>query len=252
MADLARKVAQRVIQLTVWNDDQPSQHSVVSKVADRHIEAKMGWDGKFVGKDARLQWSRASWNLEELPQKGKKKLRTATLQNPSSHGYLDWYIPGNILQIAKLSSSDDYDKIKSKIEDAYKEAGDKSAESKHDRERDTWEKSKEWVTKLKWYENQVFYLEVTPEGVEDFTAEAKDFTVKVEWGNFSAYAPYSDLTLHDPHYTQYEAKSPGAGRKFYKLLKADPNALKSVAWNTFSDWLRKNGVGYDMHFSQWT
>lgn len=222
---------------------------IVARVVDRFADSH--WDGKFVGKDARLSWSRATFMLEELPQKGKKKLRQATLQNPSSHGYLDWFIPGNILNIAKLSAGDDYDRIKSKIEDAYQEAGKRSAESKYDREKDAWEKSKDWVVKLQWYENQVFFLEVTPEGVEPFTAEAKDFTVKVEWGNFKAYSPDSDLQLSDPHYTMYEAKSPGAGRKFYKLMKADPDALKSVAWNNFDEFLKKNGVGYDIHFSQW-
>jgi len=226
-----------------------SQHLLVSRVYDRFAEAR--WDGKFVGKDARLVWSRHTWLLEELPQKGKKKLRSATLRNPSEFGYLDWWIPGNILNMAKLSTSDDYDKIKSKLEDAYKEAGERTEKSSRDREREGWEKQKDWVQKLKWYENQVFYLEVTPEGVDPFTAEGKDFKVSVEWGNFKAYSPDSDFQQSDPHYTLCEAKSPGAGRKFFKLMKADPNALKGVSWNGFSDFLKKNGVGYDLHFSQW-
>jgi hypothetical protein len=227
-----------------------SDKTIVARVVTRFADAH--WDGKFVGKDARLQWSDATWVLEELPQKGKKKLRHANLQNPYHMGHLDWWIPGNILNLAKLSTSDDYDKIKSKIEDAYKEAGKRSAESDRESERAAWEKTKDWVEKIKWYENQVFYLEVTPEGVESFTAEGKDFTVKVEWGNFKAYSPNSDFQQMDPHYTLYEAKSAGAGRKFYKILKADPNALKSVAWNGFDEFLKKNGVGYDIHFSQWT
>lgn len=222
---------------------------IISRVVDRFAMDR--WDGKFVGRDVRLQWSRATWLVEELPQKGKKKLRTATLQNPSSHGYLDWWIPGNILNMAKLSTSDDYDKVKKKIEDAYEEAAKRTEKDATDRERQGWEQNKKWVQKLKWYENQVFYLNVTPEGVESFTAEGKDFKVKVEWGNFKAYSPDSDFQQSDPHYTMYEAKSPGAGRKFYKLMKADPDALKSLNWNQFGDFLKKNGVAYDLHFSQW-
>jgi hypothetical protein len=227
-----------------------SDKTIASKVVTRFAEAR--WDGKFVGKDARLQWSRATWLLEELPQKGKKKLRKATLQNPSLHGAMDWWIPGNILNLAGLSTGDDYDKVKSKLEDAYVEAAKRTEEGAKDRERQGWEQNKEWIQKLVWYESPVFYLEVTPEGVESFTAEGKDFTVKVEWGNFEAYSPNSDLQQSDPHYTLYEAKSAGAGRKFFKILKADPNALKSVAWNGFDEFLKKNGVGYDIHFSQWT
>ncbi len=223
-------------------------HLIASKVADRFAAAS--WDGKFVGTDARLMWSRASWFLEELPQKGKKKLRSATLQNPSLHGHLDWFIPGNILEIAKLSTGDNYERIKAKIEAAYKEAGARSGKA-GSREQAEWERSKSWVDRLQWYENLVFYLEVTPEGVDSFTVEGKDFTCKVEWGNFKAYSPNSDMQLSDPHYSYYDAKSPGAGRKFFKLMKADPDALKSVTWMAFSDFLRKNGVGYDTHHSQW-
>ena len=222
---------------------------LVARVTDRFAQGR--WDGKLIGKNARLQWDRNLFSLEELPQKGKKKLRKATLQNPSSHGDLDWFIPGNILNLAKISTSDDFDAIKKKIETSYKEAGQKSAESKYDRQRDAWEKNQKWVKQLKWYEEQVFYLEVVPEGVEPFTVEGKDFQMKVQWGNFEAYSPSSNFESHDPSYSVYEATSAGAGRKCYKTLKADPDQLKSVAWNSLTDWFKKNGIGYDIHHSVW-
>jgi len=227
-----------------------SDKLIVARVVDRFADSH--WDGKFIGKDARLQWSRATFMLEELPQKGKKKLRQATLQNPSaySHRGTDWWIPGNILNFAKLSSGDDYDKIKSKIEAAFEMARKKASEGNAE-EKAYYEANKRWMDEIQWYEHPVFFLNVAPEGVESFTAEGKDFTVKVEWGNFKAYNPDSDFQQADPYYTLYEAKSPGAGRKFYKIMKADPDALKSVAWNNFDEFLKKNGVGYDIHFSQW-
>lgn len=37
-------------------------------------------EGKFIGRDARLTWWRHGWKLEELPQKGKRKLRLCELK----------------------------------------------------------------------------------------------------------------------------------------------------------------------------
>lgn len=224
---------------------------MVGRTVERFKEAT-GWDGKFVGKDVRLVWSRHVFKLEELPQKGKKKLQAAEIQNPSTYGGFDYYIPGNILMFAKLSPSDDYDKIKKKIEDAYAEAHDRTLKGRNEKEKEQLQDGKSWISQVKWYENQVFYLNVIPEGVDDFTAEGKDFNVKVTWTSFGSYSPDSDFQQSDPHYTKYVSKSPTAARKFYLLLKQDPNALKSIAWSKFGDWLDKQKVPYDIRFSQWT
>jgi len=228
-----------------------SDKTIAARVADRF--ARANWDGKFVGKNARLQWSRAKFFLEELPQKGKKKLRQADIQNPywAGHQGTDWWIPENLLHFAKLASSDDYDRIKDKIEKAYEEAKKRTAESTRPAEKDYYEKNKRWIDEIKWYEHLVFYLEVVPENVEPYTVEGKDFTVSVEWGTFKAYSPNSDFAQSDPHYTYYEASAPTAGRKLYKLLKEDPNALKAISWMDFGDWLTKNKIGYDTHHSVW-
>lgn len=57
--------------------------SLASTVVARFKEAR-AWDDKFVGKNARLSWSRATWLLEELPQKGKKK------QDPNALKSVPW------------------------------------------------------------------------------------------------------------------------------------------------------------------
>lgn len=223
---------------------------ISERVARRYHQAS-SWDGKFVGKNARLQWSRHSWLLEELPIKGKKKLKKATLQNPSSHGYFDWWIPGNILMLAKLGPNDDYADIKKKVREAYDEAYERTKNGTNQREKDHLAKS-EWVTELQWYESEVFYLNVIPEGTEPFTAEGKDFSLKVRWDKFESYSPNSDFQQADPHYTKYESSSPTAARKLFNLLKANPKALDGVAWTSFGDWLKKNKVQYDIHHSQWS
>lgn len=231
--------------------------SLPERVASRFVAQRvtaMGVEGKIVGKDCRLSWSRDRWLLEELPQKGKRKLRVAEMQN--AHGIIgargisgaDGLMPQNIILKSKPGTGDSYESIKKKIETAMEEASEKLAELNKDNDQHL-----AWVPKAsKWYENEVYFLEVVPEDVEPFTVEGKDFSVKVTWTTFSSYSPNSDLQQMDPHYTTYDEKSPGAARKLYMTLKTDPTALKSVSWNDFGKWLNTKKIGYETHHSQWT
>lgn len=109
----------------------------------------------------------------------------------------------------------------------------------------------DWVEGLKWYEHQVFYLEVIPENAEPFKAEGEDFTVDVSWSRFRAYSPQSDFNQSDPFYMSLESKSPTAARKLYNLLKTDPKALKSTPYSKFEEWLRTQKIPYDHGSSSW-
>ena len=224
------------------------------RVVARFLKRAYGERKKFLGKDVRLRWNDRGWLLEELPQKGKKKLKKATLENICTRyggqPNFDAYIPGNILRRADLSSSDNYDTIKRKILEAYEVA---AVESLDKMSPEQVEKGRGWtfLKDEKWYENEVFYLNVVPEGIEPFVVEGKDFKVQVTWTSFESYSPNSDFQQMDPHYTMYESSSATAARKFYMMLKADPSALKSVTWNEFDNWMKNNKIGYEIHFSQW-
>jgi hypothetical protein len=152
---------------------------------------------------------------------------------------------------AKLSPSDDYSDIKKKLEDAYQEAIERT---KKDTQRGGAEylAKNDWVLKIKWYEDDVFYLNVIPEGVEKFTVEGKDFTISVAWDSFKSYSPNSDFQQSDPHYTYYAQRSPTGARKLYMILKTDPNQLKSVSWVQLGDWFTKQKVPYESHHSTWS
>lgn len=214
---------------------------------------KQAYDSdKLIGQNARLTWSRHEWLLEELPQKGKKKLRRCSWDNLDGRGWQEraWnrLIPFNILRDAGVKKSDDYDDIKKKLSEALTQAATKITEELS-AERDM--KSNWVVDSVKGHEEQVHYLKVTPEGTDPFTAEGKDFKVEVSWTSFKAYDPDADFHNHDPTYTMYEASSAAAGRKLYQILNGDPKALNNVAWTQFSNWLNKNKVGYRTHFSQY-
>ena len=208
------------------------------------------WKGKLLGPEFRLQWNRDEWLLEELPQKGKKKLRIAKMSNMggrySSKGNFDALIPENILRVAHVSPSDTFDHVKEKIEKAMRAASEETLKKK------SAEGDKSWdfiLQACRWDEEQVYFTKVMPEGMEPLQVKAKDFEMKVEWTDFKAYSPDSDFQSHDPSYTLCQASSPGAARKLYQMAKEDPSLLAHVPWTEFKSWLDKNKIGSATHFS---
>ncbi len=220
------------------------------RVAARFQRKIAAWEGKLVGKEWRLTWSMRSWKLEELPAKGKRKLRVCTMQNHTDLGWLpstSAFIPENILHEGHVSTGDTFEAVKEKIQVAMGKAGQENVLKL----KKPLDHGDEWLTNPRWNEDLVYFLEVMPEGVEPFTVEGKDYTVSVEWGKFEAYDPKADLQNHDPSYTKYESSSPQAARKMYQTLRANPDSLKSVDWNKFDEWMKANKIGYKIHFSQW-
>jgi hypothetical protein len=102
-----------------------------------------------------------------------------------------------------------------------------------------------------YWESQVHFLQVEPTDSKPFIVEGKDFKVDVSWTDYKAYSPSSDFQQADPHYTLYTQTSAAAARKLYKILRADPEALKTIGWGAFKNWLDKNGIGCDTQFSVW-
>ena len=209
------------------------------------------WDGSFVTPTARFTWTIHEYKLEELPQKGKKRLKVSSMQNPwgivgHGRGAPNDFIANNIIMRAKLSKTDNFDRIKDKLDREFKNAIE-VAKRDHT---DWWEKNS-WLDNLRWTDDSVHYLKVVPEGTDPIVAKGRDFTVNSEWTKFSAYDPGADFHSHDPSYTQYASKSPAAARKLYKILKADPKALARLSWGDFRGWLNKNKIAFDTNFSSW-
>jgi hypothetical protein len=223
----------------------------LSRQLEEALVEGRGWDGKLVGSNWRLQWSRAAWSLEELPTKGgPRKVRHAELQNPlypslSGTREGDNFLPENILRDAGINKNDTYDQVKSKITSAMNKAMERAHENP----------KLSWVKIYPWGESSRGAVMVTPEGADKIEAEGKDFTLTSEFDKFSAYSPGSTMSYApdgDPHYTQIHQKSAGAARKLYGILKKDPKVLANVSWKDLDDWLKKAGVAYDYAFSQWS
>lgn len=208
-----------------------------------------GMDGKMVGNGWRLKWNDYQFELEELPAKGKMKLRVSTLVNPYYYTKFDAWLPQNVLNFyGKVTPSDSFDAVKDKIIAAI--TSDKALADVRSKATPGYDPMSQ-LSRLKWDENLVHYLSVVPENVEPFTVEGKDFSVKVAWLEFKSYSPSSDLEQSDPHYTIIKSSAPASARKLYQMLKANPNALRGIAWSDFDDWLKANKINYKYEHSVW-
>jgi hypothetical protein len=208
------------------------------------------WDGEIQGQHIRFQWvdrSERQYRLTEMPMPGKKRLRVRSGGFPAwlggsqkrEYGFL---LMANVAPRIKASMT--YEQAASEIDKRMKElvaeSNDKSSEPKQEQD----------LISGPW-ETLVFYLEVEPADMKPFVVDAKDFKVSVGWDKFEAYDPSSIFEQSDPFYTKYQSKSPTAARKMYKVLNADPDALKNVSWSDFGGWMRRSGISYDSHSSQW-
>jgi hypothetical protein len=224
--------------------------NIVRRVFDRFVK-QASWDGKLVGKDFRLTWDYYTWKLEELPQKGKKKLRVATHRTflelgSSSEVNASAFIPENILRAKHVSSSDSYDNVKDKVQEAFLEAA-KEVMEQTDRAREHLK----YLLDSKWDEDNVHFLQVTPENVEPFTTKGKDFAVYVSWTEFEATSPQSDFQQSDPYYSKIVSTAAASARKLYQTLKANPGAISGISYDKFDDWLKGQKINYKYEHSVW-
>lgn len=206
-------------------------------------------EGKMSGNGWRLTWNDYLFKLEELPAKGKMKLRVSTLENPYYSTRFDAWLPDNVLNFyGKVSPSDSFDAVKAKILAAI--FSDKAIADVRGHAKPGYDPRGD-LSRVKWEEFLVHYTNVVPENVEPFVAKGKDFSVKAEWLKFQSYSPSSDFQQADPHYTIIKSSAPASARKLYQMLKANPNVLRGVAWSDFDKWLKANKINYKYEHSVW-
>lgn len=224
--------------------------------------AEPRWTNTVAGEKARIRWNthpRHQIVIEELPVKGKKRLRRAEYWASSAFGHVthmpNAFMVENLMRDMKPSPSMSFEQavaaFKAAIQAATVEvdAGSGRRGQGDDRPLADWEKTQLGRAPSI---SEVFYLEVEPADYSPLSVKGKDFTMASEWGEFKAYSPNSDFQQMDPHYSVKVQKSAGAARKLFKMLKADPDALRGISWSVLGDWLDKNGIGFNTNHSQWT
>jgi hypothetical protein len=208
------------------------------------------WDGEIQGEHMRLQWADSrerNYRLTEMPVPGKKRLRVRSGGFPawlggSQKSEYNFLLMANVVRGIRASMT--YDQVAAEIDRRIKELIEESNQKAQEPRPEKDLMSGPWET-------LVFYLEVEPANMKAFIVDGKDFKLEVSWDSFKAYSPSSDFQQSDPHYSVIVNASRQGSRKLYKVLKADPNAMRAVSWDGLTDWLRRNGIGYDTHHSQW-
>jgi hypothetical protein len=207
---------------------------------------------KYVGEAFRLSWNDYEYELEEAPAKGKRSLRVATLRNPQSQVLSRRaFLWQNVMRNVKLSPSDSYETVKDKLMMAMGKAYDLYMSDEPEAA-----KKNTWIGQsLKWYENTRGSVKFVPEASGPIEVKGKDFSFTAKYDGFIAYSPSSTMNHPgdgDPHYTGYESSSAASARKLYGMVAKDPKLFADMRWSDFDAWLRKNKIGFEYRFSQWT
>jgi len=197
-------------------------------------------EGKIIGNGMRMRWGRFFLLLEELPTKGKKKLKLfdVSIWNGADDSYFN--MP-NLLKEANISKSSSYDRAKKSLEDAAEVLIEAAMGRGYDA-------TPNWIGLS---EEAVHYLNVNPEDALPMDVKAKDFSIISEWTKFEWKTYDSEPHSMDPSYSVIESSSPASARKLYKILKSNPTALSGVNSYDFTKWLDKNGIKYKQWSSQW-
>jgi len=211
--------------------------------------------------------------VQEMPGKPvKRRLRKRTYNTGQ---YVQWFHPGsaflmeNIKNDAKLSSGMGFDQVVSAMDKALEDAKDRLiAESLELVEKYPREKyphaayqvySEADFTKLGFprsivWNDEVSFLEVEPANYKPVQFRGKDFGGTAKWNEFKFYADKDDdefMRQTEGMQAFYKSLSAGGARKLFKLLKADPEAVKAMNESQFKDFLNRNKIGYDYVPTVW-
>lgn len=206
------------------------------------------WDKTLSNDNVRVRWNDDLILIEELPGKPvKRKVRKAFLD--FFHYYRsDGLLVVNVIRKFKVSASSTFDRVLAELNEATIAELDRLATTGY---AGPWIENAKQSAGKPWIDT-ISFLEVEPKDYKPMTVKGYDFVLTSEWTKFSAYSPNSDFQQTDPYYTVYQQKSPGAARRLFQILKADPTLLKNISWGRgLSDWLTKAGIGYESHSSSW-
>lgn len=170
--------------------------------------------------------------LEELPGKPvKRKVRYMVAEmSPATRWGGSRFLAVNLFRDAKISSRMTFDQALQALESAFEEAVQDTGADVSD----------------PFFVRTRSYLEVIPTDAGPFEMEVDGNHLVSEWTSFEYTIRHND-DLHDPSYMKYVSTSPASARKLYKILRANPNAIRG----DFKRFLDKNKIKYRVQNSVW-
>jgi len=239
-------------------------------MASRDIDSRHGWDEVIVGDKVRIRWKGHPHSyavIEELPQKGKRHLKRfhfeigSYLQSLHSR-QADAFMLENLKlewrPSASMTAEGSASALRKAIDKAIKnwEKAAKSGKAEPIPDWFTRSFSKQHMP----HREEVFYLNVEPRDYAPVRVSVKDqFYINAEWTKFeiSLNGGMSDAAIEelsyggDPYYTKLVSKSPTSARKFFKWVKANEKAIKSMTGNDLTKALDQGKIQYSYLHSVW-
>lgn len=231
------------------------------------IDSRSGWDEILVGDKVRIRWKGHPQSyavIEELPQKGRKRLKRYTFDigsklNPIHSNHLmlenlkrDWK-PTASMTPEKASQA-----LRKAIDKAFKDWEKDIAAGKGDIIPDWFRHS--FDERQMPRVDEVFYLNVEPVDYAPIEIAVKDeFFIDAKWTGFSITLNngYTDEQLRgyghsgDSYYTKLVSTAPAGARKFFKWLKANEEAVKKMKSGALEEALKRGKIRTKYQSSVW-
>lgn len=249
MADLRSHVLRVAADLPVGD---PTRRKILAVLR----EGGRDWKPLVSNDKVRIQWQDHPGNslmIQELPTKPvKRRLRRATVETQMWVHHLgtgagDHFLMSNILRDAKLTSSMNYDQAVNAMRQAVEKAKQRAISDERSSFTEDWFKKFGWGSKWWFNEDDVYFLEVEPTDYKPVSFAGRDFGGKSEWNSFTFYDDKDDdeyMRQMEGMRAFYESTSAAPARKLFKLLKADPDAVKRMDIKQFKALLDKNKIAY--------
>lgn len=196
--------------------------------------------------------------VTEMPGKPvKRKVRQLRFTPAGNNGYYapNSFLLPNILRDAKLTSSMSYDQAIAALIKATKKAREDAVKQMPEyaklfegRNTFAWARDENLGKKgwWNWSEEVISYLLVEPKDYKPIAFAGKDFSGTAQWQEFRFQPDEQDeyMQYNEGMSTFYKSKSAGGSRKLFKLLKANPDAVKGMTLRQFTDMLDKAKIAY--------
>lgn len=232
-------------------------------------------DGKVILQNENLRVRKSkrgvqmTLRLEELP--GKPTKRRVRVREYDTYLLADWYdsafLMVNLLEDLKLSPSMRYDDFVAEFDRVLKETRDRLVS----RLRTTGQISQygmrgrmdgdapELIAKLSdprlfhgvSHEREISFMEVEPADYKPIRFQGKGFSGICEWGKCKWSLDREPSAAYNEFNDFHQTESPGAARKVFKLLKADPTIVAKLTLEGFNDLLSKMRIAVDYVPSVW-
>jgi hypothetical protein len=236
----------------------------LSVTASEEDLSSFDWDEVLVGPLARVRIKSYPYPLiviEELPQKGKRRLKRFTWQisRLDVGGTESFLLIPNLKRDWKLSRSMTAERANAALQHAILKA---LVDWKSESPATYPEYADRAMGKYGLpTEEDIYYLKVEPVDMVPVEVQGDTWFLRSSWASFEITWKPHGADNHamwemqgDPSFTKYTSKSAGGARKLFKFLKASanrPGRMGKMSFDELLGWIKKQKIAMDSYSSRW-